>query len=59
MRELTKYYDCPECYGQGEQLEARLYPTGHTEVWVKCSLCEGEGNFTEEDYLIMRLEGRV
>ena len=51
--------DCPECRGQGENMEARLYPSGHTEVWVKCELCEGEGCFEEADYLIMKLEGIV
>ena len=53
------YVDCPECRGRGEQMEARMYPSGHTEVWVICEFCEGEGQFEEADYLIMRLEGKV
>jgi DnaJ-class molecular chaperone len=57
--EQTKYYDCPECRGQGEQMIAKMYPTGHTECWDKCEFCEGEGRFEEEDFLIMRLEGKV
>lgn len=54
-----KYFDCPECGGCGEQLEARLYPTGHVEVMVPCEFCEGEGQFSEDDYLILKLEGKV
>ena len=59
MNEKTKYVFCPECRGRGEQMEARMYPSGHTEVWVICEFCEGEGQFEEADYLIMRLEGKV
>ena len=54
-----KHYDCPECNGRGEQMIARMYPTGHTECWEPCEFCEGEGNFEEEDFLILKLEGKV
>ena len=54
-----KYVDCPECAGDGELMEAHMYPSGHTEVWVECKFCEGIGNFEESDYLIMKLEGKV
>ena len=66
---MTKYFaidtknlkliDCPECGGHGEFVEGRLYPNGHTEVYVTCELCEGEGCFEEADYLILKLEGKV
>lgn len=59
MTEEIKYIDCPECRGRGEVLIGRLYPTGHTECWDPCEFCEGEGVFEEQDYLILRLEGRV
>ena len=38
-------YECPACYKSdrpGKQMEARMYPIGHTEVWVDCELCGGE-----------------
>jgi len=54
-----KHYDCPECNGRGEQMIARMYPTGHTECWEPCEFCEGEGVFEEEDFLILKLEGKV
>jgi DnaJ-class molecular chaperone len=53
------YIDCPRCEGEGKQIEAHLYPTGHTEVWVNCPYCDGEGQFDEADYLMMKLEGIV
>jgi DnaJ-class molecular chaperone len=55
----TKYVDCPECGGQGKQMRAENWGTGHQEVWHLCEFCEGEGKFEEEDYLVMRLEGKV
>jgi len=54
-----KFYDCPDCKGTGEVLIGKLYPSGHTECWETCEFCEGEGAFEEDDYLIMRLEGKV
>ena len=54
-----KYYECPECGGKGEQLIAKLYPSGHTETWEPCELCQGDGTFEEAEYLIMKLEGLV
>jgi len=53
------HYDCPECYGKGEQMIAKLYPSGHTECWEPCEFCEGEGVFEAEDFLILKLEGKV
>jgi len=54
-----KYIPCPECSGQGEQMHGELWPTGHHEVWSDCEFCEGEGQFEEADYLILKLEGKV
>ncbi len=54
-----EYIDCPECRGEGRLIEGRLYPNGHTEVWVKCEFCEGEGNFEEADFILMKLAGEV
>ena len=51
--------DCPECNGEGEVMIARLYPSGHTECWDPCEFCDGEGNFDEADFIIMKLEGLV
>lgn len=56
---IVKYIDCPECSGEGQQMVARMYPSGHTEVWEDCEFCNSEGSFEESDYLIMKLEGRV
>lgn len=36
---------CPECDGAGFQ--AKLYPSGHTEV--RCEECNGQGYFEAED----------
>ena len=58
MNEII-YHDCPECNGSGEQMIARMYPSGHTECWEPCEFCEGEGQFEEDDFLVMRLEGKV
>ena len=59
MEVAIKYIDCPECHGAGEQMIARMYPSGHTECWEPCEFCDGEGNFEEADYLILKLEGKV
>ena len=59
MVDVVKEYDCPECSGRGENMEGRLYPNGHTEVWVECEFCEGIGSFPEDIYLLLRLEGKV
>jgi hypothetical protein len=59
MIESIKYIPCPVCCGRGWNIEGRLYPSGHTEEQVQCEFCEGEGQFEESDYLIMKLEGRV
>lgn len=53
------YVYCPECGGEGTQMIARMYPTGHTEINVTCDFCDGEGDFEEADYLILKLEGKV
>lgn len=33
----TKLYECPDCGGHGEVMMARLYPSGHTECWIRAS----------------------
>lgn len=53
------YIYCPECGGEGQTMIAKLYPSGHTECWVPCELCDGEGDFEEADYLVMKLAGEV
>lgn len=52
-------HECPDCGGAGQTIEGRLYPSGHTEVYVDCELCEGVGYFEEDDFLILKLEGKV
>lgn len=59
MTEIIKYVECPDCKGSGEQMIAKMYPTGHTECWEPCEFCEGEGKFEEADYIIMKLAGEV
>lgn len=59
MNKEPKYIDCPDCRGEGRVMVPRLYPHGHTECWESCEFCEGEGNFEEQDYLILRLEGKI
>ena len=54
-----KSYECPECGGSGEVMVARMYPSGHTECWEPCEFCEEEGYFAEDDWLVLKLEGRV
>jgi len=56
---MPTHYKCPECRGAGQQLFAYLYPTGHAEVWEECKFCDGEGEFEAEDFLVLKLEGKV
>ena len=51
--------DCPECRGIGKLLEAHQRPWGYSEVMVECEFCEGLGAFAEDNYLMMKLEGKV
>lgn len=37
------YPVCEDCQGIGRVIEAKLYPSGHTEVWETCPNCNGEG----------------
>jgi len=55
----VKHYNCPECAGAGQQMEAHQRPWGYSEVWVDCYFCEGNGCFEEDDYLMLKLEGKV
>ena len=59
ITDIIKYIVCPSCGGTGEQMVAKLYPQGHTEVWESCDFCDGEGDFEEADYIMMKLEGKV
>lgn len=54
-----KGIDCPECSGTGTTLMGVMYPTGHHEIQVDCDFCEGEGVFDEDDYMVLRLAGKV
>ena len=58
-KENIIYVKCPDCYGEGRIMIAKMYPSGHTECWENCEFCNGDGDFEEADYLIMRLEGKV
>lgn len=51
--------DCPDCKGIGTTIVGVMYPTGHHEMHVDCELCEGEGAFDEEDFIMLRLAGKV
>lgn len=53
------YVMCPECGGHGETMVAEMRPNGHTEVMYMCDFCDGEGQFTEADYIVMKLAGEV
>jgi hypothetical protein len=55
----NKLIDCPECGGTGQQMHAVGYPNGYREIWVDCEFCEGHGNFPEDEYIMLKLEGRV
>lgn len=56
----VKYYACPECRGRGEILTAKLYPSGHTEVWERCEVDECDNGYIhEEEFLMLKLEGKV
>jgi DnaJ-class molecular chaperone len=59
MADELKLIACPGCRGSGELIEYRLYPSGHTEVLIPCELCDGVGEFEEDEYIVMRLEGSV
>ncbi len=56
--EIIKYVHCPDCGGSGQQMVAKLYPTGHTECWEYCDLCSGDGQIEEGEFLIMKLKGQ-
>lgn len=34
---------CEACKGEGVQMVAKMYPSGHTEVNETCEECDGEG----------------
>lgn len=51
--------NCPDCRGRGTVLVAKMYPSGHTEVLEDCEFCEGAGFFYEDEYIMMKLQGRV
>ena len=59
IKDGITYIYCPACGGDGRQMTAKLYPTGHTEVWETCDFCNGEGDFEESDYIVMKLSGEV
>lgn len=59
MTEEIKYIKCPDCRGRGELLFAEQDPGGYHEVWRPCEFCDGHGDFEEDDYLILKLEGKV
>lgn len=35
--------ECENCGGEGRVMIAKMYPSGHTEVWETCEECWGEG----------------
>jgi DnaJ-class molecular chaperone len=58
MNEIIKYL-CPDCHGTGQVMIGKLYPNGHTETWEDCEFCEGNGDFDEDEYLILRISGKI
>jgi len=43
---------CEECNDTGRVMKAKLYPSGHTEVWEDCEKCqEKESMFKKDDYI--------
>lgn len=44
MREIL----CETCLGEGQTMVAKLYPSGHAEVWDTCPDCKGEGTIEKE-----------
>jgi DnaJ-class molecular chaperone len=58
MTEELHYYDCPECRGTGQQMYV-YYANGHREAMQDCEFCEGNGVFDSEEFLLLKLEGRV
>jgi DnaJ-class molecular chaperone len=59
VKDGIAYVYCPECGGEGRQMHGVMYPSGHHEIWLPCEFCEGEGDFEEADYLVLKLEGKV
>ena len=68
----TKYINCPECHGCGVRYEVyySTYTTidndGDEYIWDEpceeiraCIFCDGIGKFSEGDYLILKLQGKV
>lgn len=49
--------ECPECTGTGQHLVPRMYPSGYTECWEDCPYCDGLGEFDEDVFLVLKLEG--
>lgn len=53
------YITCPDCKGKGQLLFPKQGPNGYMEAWDECELCQGLGDFEEQDYLAMKLAGEV
>ena len=44
---------CEECNDTGKVMKAKLYPSGHTEVWEDCEKCQKkEIMFKKDDYIV-------
>ena len=43
------YRLCDDCKGDGTQMVARMYPSGHTECTETCEACGGEGQVEIDD----------
>ncbi len=39
---------CMKCFGERQNMEARMYPSGHTEVMIDCDECSAEGELEAE-----------
>ena len=59
QQEKLKYVICPECCGSCCTMIAEQCPWGYDEVTYPCEFCDGEGEFEESDYIIMKLQGAV
>lgn len=46
MTKLTRQIICDTCEGEGECMQAKLYPNGHHEVIDTCPDCDGTGYIT-------------